>query len=139
MALAWLLLCVGAAAFALQGNSDPLIAGTCRIILPAASGLSVVMFIIGFMGLFQRYFDRYSPLARYIAESSYWVFIVHSVFQVAIAVSMAKLLWPAGIKFTVVLAGSTLLSVLSYDLWVRNGRLGELLNGRRYPRGLAKK
>ncbi|MFT6957030.1 MAG: hypothetical protein ACJAYC_002037 [Halieaceae bacterium] len=39
--------------------------------------------MVGFVGLFSRYFAADNSWIRYVSESVYWVFILHSALMVA--------------------------------------------------------
>jgi hypothetical protein len=96
------------------------------------TGLSITMFVLGLVGIFSRYFDNFNPWIRYFSDSAYWVFILHSVPMVIIALAIHSWMVPAEIKFLVVCTGTLIICLLSYHYCVRNTRIGQLLNGRRY-------
>ena len=85
-------------------------------------------------GLAMRYLSERSPARRYIADASYWVYIVHLpiVLALQVAFSQSALHWT--ITFPAILGGSFLLCFLTYHLLVRCSFIGGLLNGRRYRR-----
>jgi peptidoglycan/LPS O-acetylase OafA/YrhL len=69
----------------------------------------------------------------YLAQSSYWVYIIHMPVTVGLGACLYSLDWPALVKMPLNIAGTTVFSLLTYHLLVRSTALGELLNGRRYP------
>lgn len=79
----------------------------------------------------KRLLDRSNRLLRYLADASYWVYIVHLPILFAIQYPLLDVdaNWP--IKFTISLAATLAISFLSYHLLVRNTVLGKLLNGTR--------
>lgn len=79
----------------------------------------------------KRLLDRSNRLLRYLADASYWVYIVHLPVLFAIQYPLLDVdaNWP--IKFTISLAATLSISFLSYHLLVRNTVLGKLLNGTR--------
>lgn len=103
-----------------------------RPLLALLASLSIVMFIPGLIGLFERYFSGYSPVMRYITDASYWVYLVHLVFILLFAVLIHN--WNVGpfIKFFVVIIAASAVSFGSYHLMVRRTGIGVLLNGRKY-------
>ena len=103
-------------------------------VLSLSTGLSICLFMLAFVGLFCRYFHRYNPWIRYFSDSAYWVFIFHSIPMVILALPLHGWVVAAEIKFLLVLSGTTVICLLTYHWGVRNTRIGELLNGRRYPR-----
>ena len=90
-------------------------------------------FMLGFLGLFLRFRRSESPAWRYIADSSYWLYIVHIPLVVSLQVWVAH--WPVhwSVKFPLINVIAFPLLFLSYHLLVRSTFVGRVLNGRRYP------
>lgn len=111
---------------------------TAGIHLLAIGSLAVAMwfFIYGFLGLFLRYLEKPIPLARYMADASYWMYLVHLPCTIVLPVVLSNLPLPTVVKFSAVLGTTTLLTVVTYHYWVRATVIGHVLNGRRYPRTL---
>ena len=99
----------------------------------AVAGWSWTFAIVG-LGL--RFLSGHSPVRRYLADASYWIYIAHLPLVMALQVAMSRVAWPWFVEVTMVLALATGLLLLSYDLLVRNSFIGAWLNGRRKPRGL---
>jgi glucan biosynthesis protein C len=93
-------------------------------------------FIYGFLGLFLRYLEKPIPLARYMADASYWMYLVHLPCTMVLPALLSNLPMPAFVKFSVVLGTTLSLTVVTYHYWVRATLIGQVLNGRRYPRAL---
>ncbi len=91
-------------------------------------------FVLGFLGLFTRLCRQPRPWVRYIADSSYWIYIVHIPLVVYLQVLLGRwpVIWP--LKYPLILAISFPLLFLSYHYLVRNTWIGVQLNGHRYPR-----
>jgi glucans biosynthesis protein C len=89
---------------------------------------------IALTGLAIRYLSGHSPVRRYLADASYWVYIIHLpiVLLLQVAFSQSALHWL--VLFPMILAGTFALALLSYHLLVRRSFIGALLNGRRYGR-----
>ncbi len=96
------------------------------------TGFCIGLYMLGFVGLFSRYGQAYNPWTRYFSDSAYWIFIFHSIPMIMIALPLHGWSVPAEIKFLVVCSGTVVACLLTYQLFVRNGRIGEILNGRRY-------
>ena len=88
------------------------------------------------VGLGLRVLCGHSPVRRYLADASYWIYLAHLPLVMALQVAMSRVQWPWWVEFPIILATSIALLLLSYDLLVRNTVLGAWLNGRRMPRGL---
>ena len=93
-------------------------------------------FIYGFMGLFLRYLEKPMPLARYMADASYWMYLVHMPCTIVLPALLTTLPLPLFIKFSLVLGSTTFFTVVTYHYCVRATVIGKILNGRRYPRAL---
>ena len=95
----------------------------------AAWGLS-----LGLTGAALRYLDGYSPLRRYVADASYWIYLAHLPVVVALQVWVGH--WPLhwSVKYPFILATSLALLFVSYHWLVRPTLIGQLLNGRRIGR-----
>lgn len=74
------------------------------------------------------------PWLAYLADSAYWVYLVHLPLTMAFAVLMLGLPLPPEIKILVGIVGTTVLCLASYQFLVRSSWIGLLLNGRRHPR-----
>lgn len=106
--------------------------------LRAAAGAELFWLLaFGLTGLFLRYLSNERPLGRYLADGSYWMYLVHMPVVMVFQMSLAPLSWPAALKVPIVVALAVPTLVLSYDLLVRNTWIGALLNGRRYERWIA--
>lgn len=75
-----------------------------------------------------------SGVMRYLADASYWVYLVHLPILFAIQYRLLDVdgAWP--MKFAVSVLATSLLSLASYQLLVRNTFIGRLLGGPGKPR-----
>jgi len=75
------------------------------------------------------------PALRYVADSSYWIYLMH----LPLALVLILLIAPLGLPFPVawLLVAALLFSILLglYELVVRHSVVGKVLNGPRAPRG----
>ena len=79
--------------------------------------------------------NKASTRWRYMADASYWIYIVHVPFVMMLAPLLANVPLPAIVKLTLVSVTAVGLILLTYRYFVRPTFIGEQLNGRRYPRG----
>lgn len=86
------------------------------------------------IGLFSAHLRHPSPALGYLADSSYWVYMVHMPLTIGFGALMFGLPWSAGAKIVLNIAATTVLCLASYHLLVRFGALGNLLNGKRHAR-----
>ncbi len=89
---------------------------------------------LGFIGLALRFLSKESPARRYLADASYWLYLIHMPIVMALQVVVSRLDWPAEVKFAAILAVGLPLMLASYELMVRHSFIGAVLNGRRLPR-----
>lgn len=92
--------------------------------------------IYGFIGLFVRYYDHPKPLGRYLADASYWAYLVHLPVTIWVPGLMNGWGVHAILKSAITLSVSVIFSLATYHLFVRSTAIGALLNGKRYARGL---
>ncbi len=88
------------------------------------------------IGVFKRYFDKPSKLVRYLADASYWLYLIHLPIVIFLQIAFAELSLHWTLKLTAISAITIGFSLLLYDLFVRNSILGKILNGRKKPSAL---
>ena len=85
------------------------------------------------VGLFLRYVSRASPALSYLAQSSYWVYVIHMPATIGFGALLYGSALPALVKMALNIIATTAVALLSYHFLVRSTPLSSLLNGRRYP------
>lgn len=108
--------------------------GAQRTFYAGAYGLATWSWTFAVIGLALRFLSGHSPVRRYIADSSYWLYLIHLPIVMWLQAVVVKLDWPAEVKIIVVLAVAFPLMFASYQLMVRHTFIGATLNGRRAPR-----
>jgi glucans biosynthesis protein C len=90
--------------------------------------------LLALIGLTHRYLTRPRPALRYLADSSYWIYLSHLPAMVLTIALVST--WAIGVPaaFLLVTAASLAFSLLTYPLLVRYTALGRLLNGPRQRR-----
>jgi peptidoglycan/LPS O-acetylase OafA/YrhL len=88
---------------------------------------------LGLIGLFHRFFAEPRPAVAWLADASYWMYLVHVPLVMAAQLVVRQWPLPAEVKFVVILATVTLLLLASYRWCVRYTPIGSLLNGPREP------
>lgn len=89
------------------------------------------------IGLCVRFLQRESRVMRYLADASYWSYVLHLPVLIAVGLILADLDWPILVKLTITCILTTGLLLGSYDLFVRSTWIGTWLNGHRRPRVIA--
>ena len=100
----------------------------------AAYALAAWSWTFALLGMGLRFLGGYSPVRRYLADASYWVYIAHLPLVMALQVAVAPWGLPWQIKFPAILATAFAVLLLSYHYLVRPTLIGAVLNGRRYRR-----
>ncbi|MDB4474255.1 acyltransferase family protein [Opitutaceae bacterium] len=101
-------------------------------------GYAVMMWTLVWLtiGLFRRCFTRPNATVRYIADSSYWMYLIHLPIVVWLQVVVAEWELPWSLKLIGISLTTIAIALITYDFFVRSTWLGKLLNGRRRPRAL---
>ena len=86
------------------------------------------------IGLALRFLSGFSHARRYIADASYWLYLIHLPIVMALQVAVSRLDWPWPAKFAAILVIAFPLMFASYQLLVRYSFIGTVLNGRRTRR-----
>jgi glucans biosynthesis protein C len=100
--------------------------------------LSTWGFTLGFIGIAVRLLSGHSPFRRYIADASYWIYIVHLPIVLVLQAVVAPLAWPWFAKYPLILAVAFAIMLASYQLFVRYSFIGAILNGKKQRPAKAK-
>jgi peptidoglycan/LPS O-acetylase OafA/YrhL len=129
-----------AVCFGLLGTQSPLVQvpRAARLTYALAYETAAWSWMLAITGAALRFASDYSPVRRYLADASYWMYLMHLPVVVGIAVWIGH--WPLhwSLKYPLTLALSVSLLLVSYHYLVRPTFIGRLLNGRRYPIGRSK-
>ncbi|MBB4798448.1 peptidoglycan/LPS O-acetylase OafA/YrhL [Brevundimonas bullata] len=127
----------GTTALMLSGGPTPVLTPmtdpAAKALAAAAFGVATYASMFAVVGLALRFWSGHSAVRRYLADASYWIYIVHLplVMAAQVVVQDWAMVWP--IKLAVVVVGVMAVSLASYELMVRHGMMGRWLNGRRVP------
>ena len=106
-------------------------------------GASAVLFSLGLVGIFERLLRSSRAWVRWLADSSYWIYIIHLPVVTFLTFYLAHLdrqgrleyltgfIWSAELKFLAACVVTTVLGLVTYRYLVRYTLLGTLLNGKR--------
>jgi glucans biosynthesis protein C len=86
------------------------------------------------IGLALRFLSGFSATRRYLADASYWLYLIHLPIVMALQVAVSQLDWPWPAKFGGILLVALSVMFASYQLLVRYTFIGAVLNGRRMRR-----
>lgn len=127
----------GVAAYILSGGATP---GMIPVTDPQAKAgmaalhaFAVYAGALAAMALALRFASGVSPVRRYLADASYWIYIVHLPLVMVGQVLMLGLDWPWYAKLMTVIGAVLAVSLITYELLIRHTFMGRWLNGRRVP------
>ncbi|WP_197416083.1 acyltransferase family protein [Mycobacterium sp. GA-1199] len=83
------------------------------------------------IGMALRFLSTASPVRRYIADSSYWMYLMHLVPIAFFVALMHPLDWHWSVKYGITVIATVAVLLLTYEAFVRYTFIGAVLNGRR--------
>ncbi|WP_025034212.1 acyltransferase family protein [Bradyrhizobium sp. DOA9] len=109
----------------------PVSFATLRLVSAVLYAAAIWISVFAVMGLALRFMSGFSLTWRYLADASYWLYLIHMPIVMALQVMLSQLDWPGLIKFAIILVVAILPMLASYHLLVRFTLVGAVLNGRR--------
>ncbi len=96
-------------------------------------GLATWLMTFAMLGLFRQFVAHPSPSIRYLADSSYWLYLIHLPLQFELSIYLG--LWEANgiLKFVIYNVLTFAILLPTYHYLVRPTWIGYMLNGRLYP------
>ena len=113
-------------------------------------GFAAVLFSVGLVGLFERILQLPGRWVRWLADSSYWIYIMHLPVVTFLTFYLAHLdrqgllkdltgfSWSAELKFLAACLATAALGIVTYRYLVRHTPLGTLLNGKTTAAGTSR-
>lgn len=133
----YLLPAIGASAGALMlaGGTAPVIdmpePSVTTLGFAALYGFASWAWTIAIIGFAVRHLAGHSPARRYLADASYWIYIVHLPILISLQILVAPYQWPWFAKYPLILAVAFAIMLASYQLIVRYSWIGSILNGKK--------
>jgi glucans biosynthesis protein C len=112
----------------------PNLAGSDRVLYTAAYTVGLWCWVLAFVGAAVRFLSEPSPATRYLADASYWVYLMHMAAIIFFITLLRPYDWHWSLKLAIILGGSLPILLLSYHYLVRFSWIGAILNGRRHRR-----
>ncbi|MGJ4952437.1 acyltransferase family protein [Bradyrhizobium sp. HKCCYLS20291] len=109
----------------------PVDLATVRLAGAIAYALAIWATTFAVIGLALRFLAGFSRTRRYLADASYWLYVIHLPIVMALQVAVSQLDWPWPVKFGFILLIAIPLMLASYHLLVRGTFIGRVLNGER--------
>lgn len=119
----------------LLGESSPyapIAEGGIKPLYAACYALAIWSWTLGLIGAAMRFLNKERRSLRYVADASYWIYLIHMPVVMALQVWIFPLALPALAKWGIVTGGAFLILLASYHLLVRHSFVGRWLNGRKY-------
>jgi glucan biosynthesis protein C len=113
----------------------PNIEGSSRAFYALAYMTGVWCWVFALVGAAIRFLSEHRPVIRYLADASYWIYLMHMAPIIFFISLLRPYHWPWAINFVIILAGSIPILLLSYHYLARFTWVGAILNGRRHPKG----
>lgn len=118
------------------------VAGLAPTLSPAPHDAKALAYALGYafaawnwtfalVGIALRYLSGYSATRRYLADASYWIYLIHLPLVMALQVAVARLDVSAYLKFPLTVVAALAVGLLSYRWLVRYSFIGAALNGRK--------
>ncbi len=111
-------------------GSHPLVHGPALVVYAVATWTSLFALI----GLADRFLNRPWPAMRYMADSSYWIYLSHMPAMVLVTAWLGATALGTAPLFALVTLSSLAFSLITYPLFVRYTVIGRMLNGPRERR-----
>lgn len=107
-----------------------------RFLYSSAYTLALWCWSFAAIGLAVRFLAAPNVRVRYLAEASYWIYLIH--LPIVLLLQAWMMSWPLhwSVKFALVLAITGALLLTTYHYLVRATFVGKFLNGRRLPRSV---
>ena len=109
----------------------PFRSDTLRLVSVILYAPAIWIATFALIGLALRFMSGFSPTRRYLADASYWLYLIHMPIVMALQVALSQLDWPGLVKFAMILVVALPPMLASYHLLVRFTFIGVILNGRR--------
>jgi peptidoglycan/LPS O-acetylase OafA/YrhL len=103
-------------------------------VFAVAYGLGVWTWSFGILGAALTFLSGHSPARRYLADASYWIYLVHLPLVLVLQQLAVFVHWPWWVEYPLILAVAFPIMLASYQVLVRYTWVGAILNGRRQPR-----
>jgi peptidoglycan/LPS O-acetylase OafA/YrhL len=115
----------------------PVLYGTPRAVYTAAYMVAMWCAVFAAVGAAVRFLSVPSAVTRYLADASYWVYLMHMA-PIVFFINLLRpyhLPWP--VMLVIMVGGSMLILLPSYHYLVRFTWVGAVLNGRRHVRAVS--
>lgn len=118
----------------LQPNFSTATGSRTDLLSALLSGLAGWSWTLALLGLGLRFLSGASAARRYLADASYWMYLMHLPLVMALQVAFSRLAWPWYVEMTLLLGLVVAVLLGTYALLVRRTWLATMLGGTRRRR-----
>lgn len=104
--------------------------GAHAFALLVGPGLACWLLLFGLWGVFARLIPSERPVLRYIADGSFWIYLIHLPILLMLEYTLAYTGLPVEARFLLAVCGALAGALLTYALFVRHTPLGDFVGGR---------
>ncbi len=115
----------------LESNYLPVTDNKSKFIYACCYAVALTSWTCAFIGAGMRFFSHKNAYIRYLADASYWMYILHFTVVIALQTFFADLSLHWLIKFILINTLTCVVLLVSYHWLVRTTWVGSLLNGKR--------
>ena len=121
------------ACLALAGTEPSItpVAGHDHPLYIAAYTLGSWAWTLGFIGAARVFLQGENKVLRYLADASYWIYIIHIPVLMGLQCALKDIPGPALAKYCGLVFGTVMFGLFTYGLMVRYTFIGTILNGRK--------
>jgi len=101
------------------------------MLLKFVGSFQTLTLVIGLIGWFSIAFSHPNAFWKYIADSAYWIYLIHMPLVMGTQLLLLHTSVPGILRFPIVIVVTLCLSFLSYRYLVRYTWIGTMLNGKR--------
>ncbi len=112
----------------------PAVQDTTKLGYAVLYSLAAWSWAFALIGVSLRFLSNFSPVRRYIADASYWIYLTHLPLVMALQTLVGRLEWSWMLKFPLILMLAFAILFSSYQFLVRYSFIGVILNGKRAKR-----
>jgi len=110
---------------------EPIAEGPAKLAAAAGYAIAEWSWCFALIGAALTFCAKESPARRYVADASYWIYLVHMPIVMALQVAFATLPLHWAVKYPLMLAIAFAIMLATYQWFVRYSFVGAVLNGRK--------
>jgi fucose 4-O-acetylase-like acetyltransferase len=116
-------------------QSEPDVGLLIRLAAAWTYNAATWLWCFALLGFALRHLNHQNRVLKYLADSSYWVYLVHMLGTIGFGALLYGAALSAEIKMLMNMAATTAFGLITYQVLVRNTAVGRLLNGKRHSTG----